>query len=237
MVEDVGPQSRNPRTRSIGVVYLLYFVTAILGGVLTPGTATAILAHQSMFRLGFAVSAVSVALYITVVALFYSLFKPVNRHVALLAAFLGLVGCFIQAFASVFQVAPIVLLGDRTYSGAFSHAQLTGLAQVFLELDAQANFIAVVFFGLFDIAIGYLVFRSTFLPRALGVLMAIAGVGWLAFLSPPFANSIQVFIEVPGFLAELALMLWLLARGVDRRRWTDNVQTVSPTEPLPAPSP
>jgi len=82
------------------------------------------------------------------------------------------------------------------------------------------------FFGPYCLLIGYLVFRSNFLPRILGVLMVLAGVGWLAFLSPPVALHLSLYIEGLGILAEAALMLWLVVRGVNVERWN---QQADPT--------
>jgi hypothetical protein len=72
--------------------------------------------------------------------------------------------------------------------------------------------------------IGYLILRSTFLPRTLGVLMTLAGLGWLAFLSPPLANHLSIYIKVLGILAEGALMLWLLVLGVNVQRWKEQAR-------------
>jgi hypothetical protein len=92
---------------------------------------------------------------------------------------------------------------------------------MFLNLNAQVGSIALVFFGLFQLLIGYLIFKSTFLPRILGVLMAIAGLGWLIFLSPPLANYLLTYLEVLGILAEALLMLWLFVMGVNSQRWDE----------------
>jgi hypothetical protein len=208
------------RARIIGVVYLLFFLTAILGALLTPGTPTDIMAHQALFRWGFAVSLISLAFYVALTVLFYILFRPVNRTLALLAAFFSLVGCVVQAVGSVFQLAPLVLLSGNQ-SSAFNVQQLQAMAQTFLNLNVQAGYVGIVFFGLFDIAIGLLIWRSTFLPRILGVPMVVAGLTWLAFLSPPLANYLVTPIQVIGFLAEAALMLWLLVRGVNLQRWKE----------------
>ena len=208
-----------PRARTTGVVYLLSFLFA-LGTLFTPGTPKDIVAHEPLFRLEFAVGLIWIALYIAVTAFLYSLFRPVDRRLALLAAFFSLVACTIQTFASIFQLVPLVVGGSQ-YTNAFRVDQLQALSQMFLDLNVQANYIAVVLFGLFDILIGYLIFRSTFMPRVLGVLMAIAGLLWLTFLYPPLANRMLVEIEAPGFVAELALMLWLLIRGVNVQRWKE----------------
>jgi len=106
--------SPRPRARITGVVYLIYFLMAVLGevflrGLVVSGDAAAtanILAHQPLFRLGLATSLIATACYIAVTALFFDLFKPVNRSLSLLAAFFSLVGCAISAFASLFQLAP-----------------------------------------------------------------------------------------------------------------------------------
>ena len=79
---------------------------------------------------------------------------------------------------------------------------------------------SLVFFGPYCLLLGYLVFRSTFLPRILGVLMALAGVGWLIFLSP-LANHLQAYLKILGFLAEASLMLWLIVKGVNAQRWSE----------------
>ena len=154
-------------------------------------------------------------------ALFYSLFKAVNRSLSLLAAFFSLVGCAILAFASLFRIAPLVVLGGSQYLSVFKVEQLRALASLFLELYGQGVNICFVFFGVYCLLIGYLIFRSAFLPRILGVLMACAGLGWLTFLSPPLANSLSPYIVVLGFLAELSLMLWLLVMGVNVQRWKE----------------
>jgi hypothetical protein len=80
---------------------------------------------------------------------------------------------------------------------------------------------SLVFFGVYCLLIGYLIFRSTFLPRILGVLMAFAGLGWLTFLSPPLANHLSPYIFAPGILGEGSLMLWLLLIGVNEQQWKE----------------
>ncbi len=157
-------------------------------------------------------------------ALFYDLFKPVNKSLSLLAAFISLVGCAILAFASVFQLAPLVVLGGSQYLSVFKVEQLQAQASLFLELYGQGVSICFVFFGVYCLLIGYLIFKSSFLPRILGVLMAVAGLGWLTFLFPPLADYLSPYNLVLGFLAELALMIWLLVMGVDVQRWKEQAR-------------
>ena len=224
------PGEASPRlnARIAGVFYLLTFVGGVaslaLGGRLVnygdaAATAASIRAHESLFRLGFAANLFASACYVAVTLLFYELFKPVSRSISMLAAFFSLVGCAVGAFGSLFQLAPLVVLGGAQYLGVFNVEQLQALALVLLKLGAQANNIGLVFFGCYCLLIGYLVFRSDFLPRILGVLMAIGGAGWLtnsfiSFLSPPLARSLSSWMMAPGILGEAALTLWLLVMGV-----------------------
>jgi hypothetical protein len=106
----------------------------------------------------------------------------------------------------------------------FKVEQLQAPAFMFRKLQAQAFDISFVFFGFYCILIGYLIFRSTFLPRILGVLVAIAGLGWLTFLWPPLAKSLSPYILAPGILGEGSLTLWLLVIGVNAQRWKEQAQ-------------
>jgi hypothetical protein len=232
MMERIAEASTRPRARITGVVYLLYFLTAVFGeffmrGLVVSGDAAAtannIVAHQPWFRLGLATGLIATAFYIALTALFYDLFRPVNRSLSLLAAFFSLVGCAILAFASLFRIAPLVILGGRggQYLSVFKVEQLRALASLFLELYGQCVNICFVFFGVYCLLIGYLIFRSAFLPRILGVLMVFAGLGWLTFLSPPLAHYLSPYIQVFGVLAEGSLMLWLLVMGVNVAKWEE----------------
>jgi hypothetical protein len=229
MTGRLGEASPRLKAKIAGVFYLLTFLT---GGVAVPSfrlvvsgdaaaTATNILAHEPLFRLGFAALLINVAVYIAVTLLFYELFKPVNRSVSLFAAFFSLVGCAVQALACLFYLAPLVVLGGVPYVSVFKVEQLHALALMFFELYAQAYNIGLVFFGFYCLLIGYLIFRSTFLPRILGALMAFAGLAWLTFLSPPLANYLSPYNLAVGALAELSLTLWLLVMGVNVERWRE----------------
>jgi hypothetical protein len=232
MTKRIAEASPGLRARITGVVYFLYFLTAVsaqllISGIVVSGDAAAtannILLHKPLFQLGLAVASISLAFYIAVTARFYDLFKPVNRHLSLLAAFFSLVGCAIQAFGSLFQLAPLIVLENSQYLSVFKVEQLQALSMMFLELNTRAGSIALVFFGFYCLLIGYLIYRSTFLPRMLGVLMVFAGLGWLAFLSPPLAKSLSPYNLVLGIIAEGLLMLWLLVFGVNVQRWKERL--------------
>jgi len=137
----------------------------------------------------------------------------------LLAAFFSLVGCAVQIFGGVWQLAPLVILGDSQLLSAFKAEQLQAAALLCLKLYSQAFSIALVLFAIFDLLIGYLIFTSTFLPRILGVLLMLAGVGWLTFVWAPLAAVLSPYVLLLGALAEILLMLWLLVKGVNVSAW------------------
>ncbi|MGA8279134.1 MAG: DUF4386 domain-containing protein [Rhodanobacteraceae bacterium] len=233
-MEQIAEGSPRPNARTIGVVYLSYFLMAFLGGFLAKGlvvpgdaaaTANSISAHEALYRSGFAVGLIANLIYIAVTALFYRLFEPVNRTLSLLAAFFSLVGCTIQILAGLLQLAPLVVLGDSQLLNALTVEQLQMAALLCLKLYSQAFSISLVLFALYDLLVGYLIFTSTFLPRIIGVFMMCAGVGWLTFVWPPLAATLSSYVLPFGALAELLLMLWLLVKGVDTSRWREKVGT------------
>jgi uncharacterized protein DUF4386 len=217
--------------RMVAVFYVVLLVSGfdmffVFGKVVVRGdaatTAANILAHQATFLAGFAAATVGVAAYLVVTALFYRLFEPVSRTLSLCAALFGLTGCMVQASALVFHLTPLLLLsptgGVHSYLSAFQPEQLQTLALVFLNSYAQAYNISLVFFGFYLLQIGYLTARSTFLPRWLGVIVALFGVGWLAFLYPPLARALSSYIVVSS-LGEGVLVVWLAVKGVNEQRW------------------
>lgn len=219
--------------RMVAVFYLVLMVSGfdmffVLRKLVVRGDAAAtaanILAHQATFLAGFAAAALGVAAYLVVTALFYRLFEPVNRTLSLCAAFFSLTGCIVQAFALVFHLTPLLVLnlsgGDHAYLSAFQPEQLQALALVAINSYAQAYGISLVFFGFYLLQIGYLTARSRFLPRWLGVIVALFGVGWLAFLYPPLARALSSYIVVSS-LGEGLLVLWLAVKGVDDQRWRE----------------
>jgi uncharacterized protein DUF4386 len=105
-------------------------------------------------------------------------------------------------------------------------AALVSLAGIVVGPLRLTSVNPLVFFGLYCLLIGYLIFKSTFLPRTLGVLMAFAGLGWLTFLSPPLAHYLSPYVFVPGIIGEGALTLWLLVAGVNVPRWRERALTL-----------
>ena len=229
--------SPQPMARIAGFLYLFIIIGALFApfagapsGMMREDAAlpnaAKILASPSAYFLGGVVQLLVFACDIGVALLFYELLKPVNRSLALLAAFLRLVFVAIISANLVNHFAPFVLLTNSAYLEAFSPDQVQALILLFSRLRTIGFDVALVFFGFHCLLIGYLLFRSTFFPRILGVLLAIGGVGYLANI---FANIISLafrvhlfpYIMLPGGFAELLLTLWLLARGVNVQRWEE----------------
>jgi hypothetical protein len=231
MMEGTAEASPRVKARIAGVFYVLTGLTSVIGEMFVPGrlvvrgdaatTANAIMAHKHLFELGFAALLIAVACSIALAALFYDLFKPVNKNLSLTAAFFHLVGLAILVFASLLQLAPLVVLGGGQYLSVFRLEQLQALAYMFLQLNAQAWNAFLVFFGFYCLLIGFLIFRSMFLPRIVGALMTFAGLGYLTFLSPPLAEYLSPYNLAPAAFGEGSLMLWLLVMGVNTQRWKE----------------
>ena len=202
----------------------------VLGSLIVVGNATAtaanILKHETLFRLGFASSLIGVVFHLGWAFLFYQLFRPVNRSVSFCAVLVILVGCAIQAVAALLYLAPLLVLTAGSSLNALTQPQLQALAYVFLKLNGLAFDTYLVFFGLWCVLTGYLIFRSTFLPRILGVLLAIDGLGWMTYMSPPLGHHLFPIIAVASGLAEIPLQLWLLIFGVNNERWKAQAQGI-----------
>src|SRR5712692_5253910 len=235
MMERIVEASPRSLARMAGVSQVLEGTTATFGQVVVLGrlvvfgnaaaTAANILGHERLFWLGFASSLIGVAFHIAWALLFYELLKPVNRSLSLLAAFVILVGCAIQALTSLLYLAPLLILQGGSSLSAFTPEQLQALALMFLKLNTYAFDVYLVFFGLWCVLIGYLIFRSTFLPRILGVLLAISGLGFVTYLYPPLAYRLFMpYIAAASALGEVSLELWLIVMGVNAQRWKEQVR-------------
>jgi hypothetical protein len=232
MMEQIAEASPRFKARIAGVFYLLTILARMFVEIFVrnrlvvpdeaAATATNILAHEPLWRWGFAADIIAFASYVTLTALLYELFKPVNRSLSLVAAFVSLVASVVQAMSSLFHLAPLVLLGGAPYLSVFKVEQLQALALVFLRLRAAAyHNIGLVFFGLYLLLVGILILKSTFLPRILGVLMVLAGLSYVLFLSPPLVWSLQPYILVFPGVGQISLCLWLLVIGVNAQRWRE----------------
>ena len=233
------PTQTSPVTvaRLAGLFFLLTIVAGmvaqmVIGGrLIIPGdpaaTARNSMANQNLYQLGLTVYLVEMACQVTMTALFYSLLKPAGSRLALVAASLALTGCVIKTVARVFYAAPLLILGGGSTLAVFSAGQLQALALLMLRINDMAAGIALVFFGLSTALNGILIVRSTFLPRLLGIVSVVAGLGWLLFIYPPLGDALFSPILLLGLVGGLLQIGWLLIKGVDAERWNRAAQEVN----------
>lgn len=218
-----------------GLLYLINIVVGFFAIGYIPGiivvtgdaaaTAANLLRHETVYRLGLAGHVLIALTNIPLAVVFYRLFTPVSKGVTLLVVFFTLTGTAIEAATLVHQFIPLLLLkGD--YLTAFSPAQLQAQAYTFLRTGSIGFAIALVFFGCYGLCVGYLLFRSTFFPRIIGLLMATGGACYVLnsfanFVAPAFARNLFPYILLPSGAAELSFCLWLLVKGVNGKKWTE----------------
>ena len=226
---------KSPQTwaRIVGALYMYVIGASVFALVSTQSlivrndaaaTAANILASEQLFRLAFVANLLACAAYVAVVAILYQLMKPAGRTLSVVAGFMGLTGCAVSGATMLNQLAVLAFLDNATYLAAFSSEQLQALSRVSLRLGGLGNTIALVFFGFYCLLLSGLVFRAKFLPRFLGVLPMIAGIGWLtgtmASLLMPSLGIAGVLIPISG-IGEGLFTLWLLVMGVNAAKWRE----------------
>lgn len=211
--------------RITGGVYVAYILASVLASALgqiglgtPPQVYQAILANEAAFRLGLVVALITGFLFLVVAWGLFVLLRPINRNLALLFLLLNAVGVAIQG-ASMLGLVSALLQGDpSSHMQAYSAAQLEGLAYLSINVYKAGWATAQLFFATWLFPLGYLVYRSGFLPRFLGVLLVLDGFAVLIWFLQAFLLPDDPAIRYPGlvvsFIAELGLGLWLLVRGV-----------------------
>lgn len=182
-------------------------------------TAANIAANRDLYRLAFTIFMVEMIAQVATSAMFYDLLKPVNRGVARITAIVGITGAGIKTVARVFFYAPLILLSGAQWLSALTPAQLETLVLLSLRINSQAAAIALVFFGVETVLRGWLIVRSGFLPRFLGVLSMIGGIGWLTYLWPPLGSAAFMFVALFAIVSVLLTTGWIFVRGVDDAKW------------------
>ena len=226
------------RARVAGLLYLLQFPAAIFGTLLVPSmlivpgdaatTARNIMASESLFRLSIVSALFVQILGIVVVLALYQVLKPVNRNMAVLMVIFLLLGVPIAMLNELNQFAVLQLVSGADHVTVFTADQVHTLVPLFLNLHAIGLSIAGLFWGLWLFPLGYLVFKSGFLPRILGILLVIGCVGYLiqsfaAFLLPNFNVNLALFTS----WGELLFPLWLLIKGVNVEQWKKRALTAA----------
>jgi hypothetical protein len=214
-----------------GALYLVIIAAGVLGELfirdklIVPGDASAtfdnIRSYEFLWRLGIAVNLFHLACSVALALIFYVLLRPVSRDLALLAVLFNVVAITLESASKLFLLPSLFVLSKSSYLQAFTPEQLHVLAYLSNRSHTYGFNISLIFFGFECLVLGYLVFKSRFLPKVLGILMQLAGACYLtnsfALLLAP--NLVNVAMLVPAFVAELALALWLLVKGIDVQHW------------------
>lgn len=213
----------------LGIIVLGAFAEGFVSNKLiiagdAAATAHNILGSAGLWRASVAADFTVVLLAVPLLWIEYLLLKPVSRHWVLLALLFNLISLAVEAVSKLFLLVVMPTLASADYLRAFEPKQLEVLANFALNSHDIAFNIALIFFAFTCLVNGFLIFRSGYLPKFVGILMQVAGASYLvaclaALFAPAFADSITPWILLPPLVGESSFCLWLLVKGVNVPRW------------------
>jgi hypothetical protein len=204
--------------------------------LIVPGDAAAtaanIQASEPLFRMALASDAILFLAEIVLTVLLYVLLKPVSKTLALVATFARLAMTVMQGVNVVVNFTALLLLGGAGYLTVFEPDQLNALVLLLMEAHTCGELVWGAFFGLHCVVLAWLIYKSGYLPKVLGILMAVAAFGYLAdsfgnLLSAGYDARFAWLVSVTGFAGEMPFFLWLLIKGVDVPKWHGRVAAAS----------
>jgi len=243
-------EEMNSIQKNAKVAGVLYLVIAVLAGFVhfyVPGklivsgdagtTASNIMASQGLFRMSIAVELVILLSEIVVSVLLYILLKPVNKTLSLVAAVSRLAMTAIHGVNLLNHFIVLLVLGGAGYLTVFQPNQLNALVTLFLDSYNYGYTIGIVFFTLHTFTLAYLIFKSGYFPKILGVLFILAAFGYLIdsfshVLIPNYQTG-PVYLALPIAIAEIAFPLWLLIKGVNAKQWEKRALESASLVPIP----
>lgn len=211
---------------------LLYLAVGVFGGfaiayvtakMYLPGDAAAtaanVLANTGLVRMGVVADLLQATIFVFLAMTLYQLLKPVNRNAARAMVTLVVIAATIMCLNEVFQFAALRVATDQAYTVAFGAEGSNALVLLLLDMHHYGFLIAQIFFGLWLVPLGYLAYRSGMFPKALGIVLIVAGLAYLvdtlaAFLAPGLATQIHGFLAIPPTIAEIWMLGYLLVKGV-----------------------
>ena len=244
MIDGARETSPQLYARVAGVLYAIIIFFGIFGEMFVrsslvvqgdaAATASNIMAARGLFRVGFLADSIMFLSDVALAVLLYVLLKPVNKVVALAAMCFRLAQTAVLALNLLHYHAAILLLTGSGYSAAFGSEQLNALTSFFLDLHAHGYDLGLLLFGLHCLLLGYLVFKSRYLPKGLGVLLVAAGITYLIgsyarFLFPDYVGAVAPMYIV-AIVSEVSLCLWLLVKGVNMQVWESVTRTSLPAD-------
>lgn len=215
--------------RIAGFCYLIVIATGLFSEVFVRqalkvsndalATAQNIQTHEILYRLGFVADLINFIVGLPSVLIIYYLFKRVNKLLLQIALAFVIIQTAIIALNLLNQISPLLVLSKETYLNTFQPNQLATLSLLYLNIQIQGYAIGLVFFGFYCLLVGYVIFKSQMVPKFLGILYSISGLGYLInsftmFLSKGFINVVFTYVAIPIFIGELSFCLWLIIKGV-----------------------
>jgi hypothetical protein len=231
MTNTLSDLSLNKSAKVAGIGYLIIFVLGIFANffiftdLIVKGDATAtannIMANEMLFRVGIVSWIIVLICDIIIAWALYIFLKPVSKSLSLLTAWFRLIYIAIFGITQLNLIFVLILLSGTNYLAVFETNQLQAMALMFLNGHSYGFLIGLVFFGVHLFLISYLILKSNYIPKILGVLLILSSLGYLIdsfanFLLPNYADYQTIFlllVAVPGVIGELSLTLWLLIKG------------------------
>jgi len=226
-----------------GLAYLIIIVAGAMGEIfirskiIIPGDAVAttknISASPLLWRIGVFGDLVMHVFDLVLGLVYYTLLKRVNKSLALLSLLFGLIQTAVLVANKMNLMIPLFLLDDGNYLKAFDQQQLQALSYLSVKTHEYGFGFGLIFFGFECLIDGYLIFRSEFLPRTLGVMIFIAGIcyltnSFLLIFSPKLGDLLFPVILAPlAFIGEFSMCLWLLIKGVNIKKWNERIMAAS----------
>lgn len=245
------PRSKLATARTAGVLYAVIIACGLFAEIgvrsqlIEPGdpatTARNIIDSPMLFRAGLAADIVMFLADVAIAVVLYQLLRPLNRTLALLAAAFRMTQTAVIGINLLNMLQAVRIVDDAEYLGSFGTDHTDALALLYLDAHRYGYILGLAFFGVSTLIIGYLALASKQMPRALGVLLVLAGAGYLVdtfsfFVVPGYDGSASPFVLAPALVAEIWFALWLLTRGRRLDDLTDQAPTslVRPRQPIGA---
>lgn len=231
---------RSPQTyaRACGLLYLAIIVLGMFGelvvrAALVAGnnpatTANNIAANDFLWRAGIAGDLLMQVIDVPTIIIFYLLLRPVSKSLALMSTAFNLVQTAVLALNKLALLTPLLVIGNASRSGSLAPEQWNEVSYLAIQLHGYGFGIGLIFFGFTCLIRGYLIYKSSYFPAAIGVLLQLAGASYIVnsfalILAPDVAQALFPAILIPAFVGELSLALWLLIKGVNLPQWQQKV--------------
>lgn len=228
MTNTITDLSLRKSARFAGVLYLIWVITGLYGLLYVPShtfvqgdvgaTANKLLANEFIFRTGLVNVLISSVIWVFLVLILYRLFKQVNEWQAKLLVALVIVQIPVSFITEAFNITSLMIFkGEILKSFELSHRQ--DMALLFFKISDFSTITVIMFWGLWLLPFGYLVYKSGFIPRIFGLCLFIGGIGWIIdsvmiLLFPTYSPFISQYVLITGTIGEIPIMLWLLIKGV-----------------------